>query len=167
MSDVTRDLLEETQDFVEQAKARVVKARKPWQTWLDAEWGLRNYWYPASLSRHLAEGESKGIQLLGEEILLTRQNGRIHAIEDRCPHLFHEARCRHRHYLRLHHLGLCPRIRGRQLFTRLAHHPPSCRRNVWEMWSRSHTMRTCVTSSDVMRTCYRWRKSLPTWPGFD
>ncbi len=83
MADITRNLLDETQPHVEQAKQ---KKDKPWQTWIDAEWGFRNYWYPAALSRHLAEGGHKAIQLLGEEILLTRQNGRLHAIEDRCPH---------------------------------------------------------------------------------
>lgn len=86
MSELTRALLEETQGYVEQARAKAAATRKPWQTWLDAEWGFRNYWYPAALSRHLGEGEAKGIQLLGEEILLTRQNGKARALEDRCAH---------------------------------------------------------------------------------
>ena len=86
MSDVTKELLDETQGYVEQAKAKAAKAKKPWQTWLDAEWGFRNHWYPASLSRDLGEGDSKGIELLGEEILVTRQEGKIRALEDRCPH---------------------------------------------------------------------------------
>ncbi len=86
MTDVTRNLLEETQDYVEQARAKAAKAKKPWQNWLDAEWGFRNHWYPAALSRDFAEGESTAIQLLGEEVLITRQNGKIHALEDRCPH---------------------------------------------------------------------------------
>ncbi|MFT4823357.1 MAG: carbazole 1,9a-dioxygenase terminal dioxygenase component, partial [Cryomorphaceae bacterium] len=86
MSDVTKDLLEGTQDYVEQAKAKAAKVKKPWQTWLDAELGFRNHWYPASLSRHLGEGDSKAIELLGEEILVTRQNGVTRAMEDRCPH---------------------------------------------------------------------------------
>ena len=86
MSELTRALLEETQGYVEQARAKAAATRKPWQTWLDAEWGFRNYWYPAALSRHLSEGEAKGVQLLGEEILLTRQNGNVRALEDRCPH---------------------------------------------------------------------------------
>ncbi len=83
MSDVTGRLLDETQAHVEQSRPA---RQKPWQTWIDAEWGFRNYWYPAALSRQLREGEHKAIRLLGEEILLTRQKGRIHAIEDRCPH---------------------------------------------------------------------------------
>ena len=86
MNDVTRDLLEETQGHVEQAKAKAAKAKKPWQTWIDAELGFRNHWYPASLGRHIKEGEAIGIILLGEDILVTRQNGKIHALENRCPH---------------------------------------------------------------------------------
>ena len=86
MSDATRTLLEETTDFVEQAKTKVTHTKKPWEVWLQAEWGLRNYWYPAGLSRHVGEGGSKHIILLGEEILLTRQNGVLYAVENRCPH---------------------------------------------------------------------------------
>ncbi|MFT5133786.1 MAG: phenylpropionate dioxygenase-like ring-hydroxylating dioxygenase large terminal subunit, partial [Gammaproteobacteria bacterium] len=86
MNDVTKDLLDETQGYVEQAKAKAAKSKKPWQTWIDAEWGFRNHWYPASLGRHVNEGEAIGIELLGEEILVTRQNGKIHALENRCPH---------------------------------------------------------------------------------
>ena len=71
---------------MEQAKVKAARAKKPWQVWLNAEWGFRNYWYPAALSRHLGEGDAKGIELLGEEILITRQNGKVHALEDRCPH---------------------------------------------------------------------------------
>ena len=86
MSDATRTLLEETIDFVEQEKAKTAHTRKPWEVWLQAEWGFRNYWYPAALSRHVGEGGSKHIILLGEEILLTRQNGVLYAVENRCPH---------------------------------------------------------------------------------
>ena len=60
MSEITRTLLEETQDYVEQARAKTARTRKPWQVWLDAEWGFRNYWYPAALSRHLGEGTRGG-----------------------------------------------------------------------------------------------------------
>ena len=86
MSDATRTLLEETTDFVEQEKAKTAHTRKPWEVWLQAEWGFRNYWYPAALSRHVGEGGSKHIILLGEEILLTRQNGVLYAVENRCPY---------------------------------------------------------------------------------
>lgn len=84
MSDLTKTLLDETLGHVEQAK--VPKAKKPWQPWLDAELGFRNYWYPAQLTRNLTEGEALAITLLGEEILLTRQNGKLYGLEDRCCH---------------------------------------------------------------------------------
>ncbi|MEQ8387668.1 MAG: Rieske 2Fe-2S domain-containing protein [Alphaproteobacteria bacterium] len=82
----TRTLIDETSGHVEVLKEKTRKGAKPWQVWLDAELGLRNYWYPAALSRHLAEGEHKAVKLLGEEILLMRQKGRVFALEDRCPH---------------------------------------------------------------------------------
>lgn len=85
MADVTTTLHRETEDQVEQPKSKT-GVKKPWQTWLDAELGFRNYWYPAALSRNLAEGDTQTVQLLGEEILLTRQEGRVRALEDRCPH---------------------------------------------------------------------------------
>ena len=64
----------------------VQKARRPWQRWIEAKIGFRNYWYPAALSRNLPDGESRAVKLLGEEILLVRRAGRLYAIEDRCAH---------------------------------------------------------------------------------
>lgn len=87
MADITEQLLKDTQEHVDEEKRRVEKmGRRPWQPWIDAEWGFRNHWYPALLSRDLPEGEHNAVQLLGEDILVTRQNGSVKAIEDRCPH---------------------------------------------------------------------------------
>lgn len=61
-------------------------AEKPWQKWLDAGLGLRNYWYPTLPSRDIAEGGHKVLKLLGEDILYLRRKGRLYAIEDRCAH---------------------------------------------------------------------------------
>ena len=61
-------------------------AEKPWQTWLDAELGFRNHWYPVEASRNIRDGEHKLIKLLGEDILYLRRKGRLYAIEDRCCH---------------------------------------------------------------------------------
>lgn len=61
-------------------------AKKPWQTWLDAELGFRNHWYPTEASRNIREGEHKAIKLLGEDILYLRRGGTLFAIEDRCCH---------------------------------------------------------------------------------
>ena len=59
---------------------------RPWQPWIDAEWGFRNHWCLALISRDLPEGKHKAVQLLGKDILVTRQNGFVKAVEDRCPH---------------------------------------------------------------------------------
>ena len=86
MGEVEKTLLEETADWVDQERAKTERTKKPWDVWIDAELGLRNHWYPAALSRQVGEAEFRPITLLGEEILLTRQEGRLYAIEDRCPH---------------------------------------------------------------------------------
>ena len=83
MSSTTEELIRDTQPLVNRVE---VPRKKPWQRWIDAEFGLRNYWYPAALSQHLPEGKATPIRLLGEEILLTRQNGKLYALEDRCCH---------------------------------------------------------------------------------
>ncbi|MEQ8389327.1 MAG: Rieske 2Fe-2S domain-containing protein [Alphaproteobacteria bacterium] len=83
MTDTTRELIRSTASHATRARA---PAKKPWQGWLDAELGFRNHWYPAALSSHIAEGAARGVTLLGEEILLTRQDGRLFAVEDRCCH---------------------------------------------------------------------------------
>lgn len=63
-----------------------VTAARPWQTWLDAELGFRNNWYPAEASRNIRDGDHKPITILGEELLFIRRAGRLFAIEDRCSH---------------------------------------------------------------------------------
>lgn len=83
MPDTARHLLDETSGSVDEIS---ISRKKPWQRWIDAAWGLRNYWYPAALGRAVPERGHKAIALLGEDILLTRQNGKVFAVEDRCPH---------------------------------------------------------------------------------
>ena len=61
-------------------------AARPWQGWIDATLGFRNYWYPAALSRHVTEDACQAVTLLGEEILLVRRADRLYAIQDRCAH---------------------------------------------------------------------------------
>ncbi len=82
--ELERHLADETRDYLE--KAEPLRRSRPWDRWIQASLGLRNYWYPAALSRHLEEGGFKTVQLLGEEILLTRQNGKLYAVQDRCCH---------------------------------------------------------------------------------
>ena len=59
---------------------------KPWQRYLDAELGLRNYWYPALFSHELPEGEMQPLTLLGERLFFKRIDGKVYCIEDRCLH---------------------------------------------------------------------------------
>lgn len=47
--------------------------------------GLRNYWYPVVTSASLKDGPL-GLTRLGENIVLWREGGKLHCIEDRCPH---------------------------------------------------------------------------------
>lgn len=48
---------------------------------------LRNFWYVAAYAPTLKRGKTKPIALLGEQILLGRDNqGRVFALRDFCPH---------------------------------------------------------------------------------
>ncbi|HUA54977.1 MAG TPA: aromatic ring-hydroxylating dioxygenase subunit alpha [Candidatus Sulfotelmatobacter sp.] len=47
--------------------------------------GFRNYWYPILKARRLGR-RPRAVRLLGEQIVLFRDGGRLHALEDRCPH---------------------------------------------------------------------------------
>lgn len=51
-----------------------------------AKYGFRNHWYPIRLSEEVREGEPVPVTLLGENILLNRIDGRVHAVRDRCVH---------------------------------------------------------------------------------
>ena len=44
MTDVTEKLLRDTQEHVDEEKRRIEKmGNRPWQPWIDAEWGFRNH----------------------------------------------------------------------------------------------------------------------------
>ena len=47
--------------------------------------GYRNYWYPAVPSRALGR-RPLALRLLGEDLVLFRSQGRVHALHDRCAH---------------------------------------------------------------------------------
>ena len=51
----------------------------------DAILGYRNYWYPAVFEDELG-AKPIPVTLLGERVLLHKIDGRVCAIEDRCPH---------------------------------------------------------------------------------
>ena len=59
---------------------------KPWQRYLDAALGLRNYWYPVLFSHELKEGETRSETLLGERLFFKRINGKVYCVDDRCIH---------------------------------------------------------------------------------
>src|SRR4029077_19014226 len=50
------------------------------------ELGLRNYWYPIAASYHVHQAPV-GLTRLGDRMVVWReQAGKVHALEDRCPH---------------------------------------------------------------------------------
>ncbi len=86
---IAADLIRRTAAYVPDIQiegCEPASADKPWQTWLDAELGFRNHWYPVEASRNIRDGEHKLIKLLGEDILFIRRKGKLFAIEDRCCH---------------------------------------------------------------------------------
>ena len=48
-----------------------------YQPYLEAEWGLKNHWYPGLFSHELEEGSVRGIEIAGEPILLRRAKGNV------------------------------------------------------------------------------------------
>ena len=72
------------------AEAMVTRGaeRRDWRTWPVYEasaLGLRNYWYPVTWSSRVGDRPVQA-QLLGERIVLCRDDGRVYALQDRCPH---------------------------------------------------------------------------------
>jgi phenylpropionate dioxygenase-like ring-hydroxylating dioxygenase large terminal subunit len=62
--------------------------RQDWATWPRYEAaviGFRGYWYPA-IKSHDVRRQPVQVELLGEKIMLKREQGRIFALHDRCPH---------------------------------------------------------------------------------
>jgi phenylpropionate dioxygenase-like ring-hydroxylating dioxygenase large terminal subunit len=65
-------------------------AARPQQTSGDGRYdaiatGLRNYWYPITWSRRITNAP-RVVNLLGEEIVLIRDQGKLYALQNRCPH---------------------------------------------------------------------------------
>jgi phenylpropionate dioxygenase-like ring-hydroxylating dioxygenase large terminal subunit len=64
------------------------EGRKDWSTWprYDAAvLGFRNYWYPVTWSWKV-RGTPMPVTLLGEKFMLIRDQGKVHALHDRCLH---------------------------------------------------------------------------------
>lgn len=70
-------------DNVSRAKGRIPTWMRPY---VDAAWGLRNHWSPAAFSHEIAEDGIVGVTIGGENILLRRARGKVHALKDECVH---------------------------------------------------------------------------------
>jgi carbazole 1,9a-dioxygenase terminal dioxygenase component len=77
MSETPGQPLETPEDFV--------AARASFAPYVQAKLGFRNYWYPAVFSEELGDAP-QGVRLLGENVLLRRIEGTVHAVADRCLH---------------------------------------------------------------------------------
>ena len=49
------------------------------------ELGLRNYWYPVMAEWRLGQ-KPKAVKILGEDIVIFRDGGKLFALAERCPH---------------------------------------------------------------------------------
>lgn len=56
-----------------------------WPVYNSATLGFRNFWYPVQWAGQVGE-KPVTITLLGEKIVLVRDNGVVRALHDRCPH---------------------------------------------------------------------------------
>lgn len=56
--------------------------------YLEAEWGLKNHWYPIFFSSEVGDGDVKGSTIAGYDIAIVRPKGadRVYAVSDRCAH---------------------------------------------------------------------------------
>lgn len=62
------------------------KVSTKWRGYLDATLGFRNHWNPVGYGHEIAEGAFVAVTALDEPILLTRVDGEVRAIQDRCAH---------------------------------------------------------------------------------
>jgi carbazole 1,9a-dioxygenase len=59
---------------------------RSWRDYVEAKLGFRNHWYPIVQSTDVVEGKTLTAKLCGENLLLTRIDGVVHCIRDRCLH---------------------------------------------------------------------------------
>jgi carbazole 1,9a-dioxygenase terminal dioxygenase component len=65
---------------------QVLAACGAWAPYVEAKLGFRNHWYPTLFSIEIEEGGFVAFPILGDRLLLTRLEGRVHALRDRCAH---------------------------------------------------------------------------------
>lgn len=61
-------------------------AKRQYEPYLKASWGLLNHWYPALFSNELAEDDVKGTTICGVPLLLRRSGGTVYVLRDQCAH---------------------------------------------------------------------------------
>ncbi len=71
--------------LAEGTQSKKGSARK-WQPYVEATLGFRNHWYAGLFTSDVGEGDLVPLTLLGENILLTRVDGQVRAVQDRCAH---------------------------------------------------------------------------------
>lgn len=69
-------------------RAGHLPGRQDWRSWPNyqaAKAGFRGYWYPVCFSNQVT-GKPKKVTLLGENIVIIRDQGKVFALNNRCPH---------------------------------------------------------------------------------
>ncbi len=64
----------------------VVRKCAAFPEYIEAKLGFRNHWYPTLFSDEVREGEFVAHRILGDRVLMTRVDGHVYAIRDRCSH---------------------------------------------------------------------------------
>ncbi len=59
---------------------------RSWSRYNEAVLGFRNYWYPIFISSALRPKKPVSVTVAGDKIVLVRDNGKVYALNDRCPH---------------------------------------------------------------------------------
>lgn len=77
----------DVQDQLQSAKRdREISRRRPFPRYQQAVMGLRNYWYPAAIARRVPRSKPLPVKILGEELILVRDGGKIYCLQGRCAH---------------------------------------------------------------------------------
>jgi len=76
---------EPVESQAEESSELPAAVRSSWAPYIRAKLGFRNYWYPVTWSSRVGDRPVQA-QLLGERIVLCRDDGRVYALRDRCPH---------------------------------------------------------------------------------
>ena len=73
-------------EFCVELPKSVRKLRETWKPYREAVLGFRNHWYPIAFSRDFVDDTPLARKLCGEDMILRKVDGRVHALEDRCAH---------------------------------------------------------------------------------